>query len=309
MIICPIHENDCHLPAGSSEGGQFCSEPKLGLRGYPYDKNSKRLPPYLKADVLRARRAGIEVFHGQQPEPVKDSTGKIHDPLALSHAKSGETVFWDEQGRPHKASARIYISTRGGEYDPYYDDYSGGSFAPRRKLKDLKPEDLTDPATPEDVQSTFRHEMGHILDRNFSGSRSKQTPMGLAREIRAWQYAVEVSPDHTVSARMVTAGLTSHGYFEFRREALRHEVARMNSWDQEEALDRRVRQEIKDGILDEPTVRKSEAFAARVLKSLNNYGKILKKRGFTPKEYERLDRIYIPPSKLPKPGPGRGGII
>lgn len=319
MIIASIYElreeNDCHNPAGAA-GGQFCSKdhgPRSGLASYPHDKRSRSLPSYLKMDVLRARRAGIEVFHQQQPEPIRDARGKIMDPLAMSNARRGETFFYDENDRRTLApSGRIVITTRGGEFEPtetVYDPSDRFMSRPTRKPKELKPGDLTDPATPDDVTSTFRHEMGHILDQNFSGSKSKSTPAELARELRAWVYAVEASPDHTVSNRMVTDGLESHAYAVFRKQAILKEnpyLSRGYSFELEERLDRVFQNELRDRKpLDEASAAKASAFAARALKALNKYGNTLRRKGAGVPD-PPVPPHYIPKSLLPTPGPGRG---
>lgn len=314
MIICPIHEsNDCHLPAGSPQGGQFCSRSgHSGLGVYPFAKGSQRIPDFLKADVLRARRAGIEVFHAQQPEPVEDMSGDLHDPLARSHARRGQSNFSDEQYRMHRAPrGRIYITTRGGLFEPEREVWSDRyGYSARREKKTLTPETPFEKATPEDIISTFRHEMGHIFDDKFSPGKS--TPMELAREIRAWQYALEISPDHTVSMPMVRRGLLSHAYAAFRTETLldEHEKlfgGKINRWDRDEVGDRLFKDDVKKGAIDIAARRKAEQFTARVMRSLTNYGKVLRKRGIVrePDPWAQ-GHIWAKYRKIPLPGPGKG---
>lgn len=312
MIIASIYEgNDCHNPEGPG-GGQFCGKdhgPRSGLGAYPHAKHSKPLPSYLKQDVLRARRAGIEVHHMQQPEPVRDVRGKIHDPLALSNAKGGEARFEDDvAGFVTAPRGRIVIATRGGEFEPTEIDYSQNRFGGVRKKKSLTPADLTDPATPDDVTSTFRHEMGHILDQNFKGT--KNTPPELARELRAWTYAVEASPDHTVSARMVRNGLESHAYAAFRKQAILADpdyayLKRGYIYDQQDSLDRVFTEEVRNGKIDAASAAKADAFTARSLKALNKYGEVLRRKGVGVPE-PPIPTPYIPKSTRPVPGPGRG---
>jgi hypothetical protein len=314
MIIQPIHEsNDCHNPAGPG-GGRFCSDhgPRSGLAAYPRSKYSKPLPGYLKADVLRARRAGIDVHHAQQPEPVMDSLGNIVDPLAKSQAQGGESTIDDEViGFTKAPRGRILITTRGGEFEPTYNDYSLGAFSPRRKTKDLTPADLTDPATPDDVTSTFRHEMGHILDRNF-GRAGQTVPIELARELRAWVYAVEASPEHTVSQKMVRSGLESHAYSVFRKQEILKEnpwLQRGYSFELDERLENVFKQELRDKKpLSDPAAAKAQAFTDRAMKALNKYGEVLRKKGIGVPE-PPAPKPYIPENKLPTRGPGRSAFL
>lgn len=315
-FLVPLHEfNPCHNPEGTA-GGQFCSTrgSNPGLLNVPRPRGSKDLPDFLKADVLAARRAGIMVQHTQQPEPVQDVTGQLHDPLALSHARRGEETYWDEKGWKHVAPrGRIRISTRGGEFDPMETVYDS-SFSSRRREKTLTPEMLpeAEKATVEDIVSTFRHEVGHILDdKTWPGQGSGKIGQSLAREIRAWQYAVEATPDHRVSQRMVRNGLTSHAYSEFRKQAMLEDPTtpwfkRQGFTDREENLERAVQEEIRRGIINIEAHRKAEAFATRVQKSLTRYGDVLRKKGFV-----RVPTARTPwrpkPTILPGPG-GRGWI-
>ena len=327
----PIHEsNDCHLPAGSPEGGQFCSGgmflpvPPKGSVGVGTPEGSAELPDYLKGDVARAARAGIVTHHRQQPEPVKTTSGEIVDPLALSHAERGETTY-TVQGKgitfQRAPTGRIQITTRGGVYEPEYDAYesSGDFWNIRRKKKDLTPEDLPEDAkrSAEDVVSTFRHEMGHILrkagwpDRSFKAGTS--TPYTLASEINAWQYAVEISPNHEVSERMVRDGLMSHGYFEFRLRQLRTgELKRTPLYDFEEVGRRWIDGELKQGVVNIEAHRQAVAFTNKAARALKNYGAVLRKKGL---QFTVQRRPYIPKREHRKglhafePGPGGRGQV
>lgn len=307
-LTVPVHEsNDCHTPPGSPEGGQFCSD--TSLRHYPYEQGSQKIPAYLKRDVKLARQAGIAVYHHQQPEPVKDVTGAIHDPLAKSHAKGGAYTYFKDGAKYYSPTGRIFISTRGGVWEPTYQSYEnrGSFYHSVTKTKDLTPSDLLNPASIDDVVSTFRHEVGHLMDREFGGRKS--TPAELAREIRAWQYAVEASPDHKVSETMVRRGLMSHAYSVFRKQELAKEsyYSRLASWDRDEALERALNNEVKSKIVDGPTQFKARQFTARVLKSLRNYGAVLRKKGIV--RVPRAEAPWFPERKLPLPGPGRGGLL
>jgi hypothetical protein len=324
-FLVPIHEsNDCHTPAGSPEGGQFCatrgSHPPL--MAYPRPEGSEDIPDFLKADVAAAQRAGILVRHRRQPEPVADIAGVIHDPLALSHAQRGEQTFFstsfsgEGQGSTyHRAPrGRVQIVTRGGAFEPTTETW--GSYGPTgRKAKELTPEMLPAElrATVHDVQSTFRHEVGHIMDANFSGSKGGAIGPDLAREVRAWTYAVEISPDHTVSARMVRTGLMSHAYHSFRKAQILADpdyayVKRQGFMDQQETLERIVQGESKQGVVSIEAHRKAVAFATRVQRALEHYGTVLRKKGIV--RVPQPQDPYIPDAyKRLQPGPGRGGIL
>lgn len=310
--------NTCHAQAD----GKFCSGPggqrvSLGTRTYP--DNSVRLPEYLKADVLHAAKAGIVTYHHQQPEPVKDSTGKIHDPLALSHSNRSEEHYTDKKTgfRVTAHGGKVRIVTRGGEFVPHEDVYTG-SFNLTRRQKTMTPDMLTKPANRADVISTYRHEVGHIMDANFKGAKS--TPEVLAREIRAWTNAVEIAPNHRVSSRMVQSGLESHAYFELRRQHhLQNSMQSVSSWDRAERSARMVQNEMKDNHLDAPTLERARAMAQKVSASLARYGAVLRSKG-APAKTPKGPKPYI--SKRwkmgigsgadmyrPMPGPGRGGIL
>jgi hypothetical protein len=311
--------NDCHAPGGTPEGGQFCSTRGSlpGLRNYPRPEGSADIPDFLKQDVLNAVRAGIVVRHHQQPEPVMDLAGEIHDPLGLSHAHRGEETFFTGRGSytPLKGPrGRIRIVTRGGEFEPTYETW--GSYGPTgRKAKDLTPEMLPAElrATVHDVQSTFRHEVGHIMDDKTWPTKGAKYDIDLAREVRAWTYAVEISPDHTVSERMVRNGLMSHAYRSFRHaqiltgdEPAYAYVKRQNWLDQQETLDRITKNEAKTGVVNIEAHRKAVAFANRVLKALGNYGKVLRKKGIV--RVPQAKDPWFPNAeerRLMQPGPGQ----
>lgn len=273
--------NDCHSP----EDGKFCSK-EGSLRYYGRPEKSARIPEYLRDDVKRAARAGIGTFHHQQPEPVQDVTGKLHDPLAKSHANRNEYVFFDDAGVMHKKpGGKIFIATRGGDYEDKQDVWVGsghfGNF--RKEPKKFKPEDLpeADRATVQDIVSTYRHEMGHILNRDFRST--KKTPYELASEIAAWQYAVEITPGHEVSERMVRKGLESHAYSAFRHQYWLNSTTVKSAprYDQDDYANRLVQNEVKDGKVFPETVAEARAFTERVVKSLKNYGAALRKKGAT----------------------------
>ena len=293
--------NWCHNPEGA-KGGQFCSGEKVSLGAYPYEKGSVKIPSFLKADVLAARRAGISVMHTQQPEPVKDVAGEVHDPLALSHAKGGSDTWWDEKGFKHSSqTGRIRISTLGGEWVPTVDVY--GEYGPiGKKAKPTTPETPFEKASILDIVSTFRHEVGHLMDRNFRGSKSGSVSDVMGREVRAWVHAVEIAPDHEVSERMMRNGLNSHGYYEFRKQTLRKDPLwrRVASWDLDERLDRVIKNETE---VDAGDLAKAKAFTERVISSLKRYGAVLRKKGM----------VRVPSGREPwrpqptiRPGPGVG---
>lgn len=319
----PIHEsNDCHNPAGSPVGGRFCSAPGVApaegrgpLGIYPRPVDSVKIPAYLKDDVARAMRAGFVTYHQQQPEPIKDITGQIQDPLAMSHARGSEEQFKDVgTGMWVKARGKIRLMTRGGEFEPTYQTYSSQGFPTGYKKKELTPADLPPEAqaSPLDVISTFRHEVGHLIDDAWSSRATKSTPVTLGRELRAWIYAMEISPDHTLSEKMMRSGLTSHAYFEFRKKELWEARGnpRMNSWDREEWMEREVRAEMKDGMMHAATLAKAEAFATRGIRAIQNYGKVLKRKGLVripqPRDpfFPERNRLLVTPG----PG-GRPGVI
>jgi hypothetical protein len=303
--------NNCHNPEGAG-GGQFCStrgsNPKLMLYSRP--PGSKDLPDFLKADVVAARRAGIEVFHAQQPEPVMGLEGQIHDPLAMSHARGGESRFFDKLGSQQLSRrGRVYITTRGGEFEPereVWDDQYG--FRARKVKKDLTPEMLPEAlkATVLDVVSTFRHEVGHIMDDSHVGGKIGTE---LAREIRAWQYAMEATPDHRISQPMLRRGLESHAYTVFRKQALPKELSylsRTASWELDETLDRIIQNELRSGVINIEATRKAKAFADKTIRALDHYGTVLRKRGIV-RVPQPLDADYFgkygPKAKV-IPGPG-----
>ncbi len=307
--------NDCHSP----KDGKFCSGPGRSGHGpltyYPYPEDSVKIPGYLKKDVARAARAGIVTYHHQQPEPVRDTQGNIHDPLAKSHAKSGTEDFKDAKTKMRVAAptGKIRIVTRGGEFEPTYTEW--GEYGPSGiKRKELTPEMLERPASRGDVISTYRHEIGHLMDRNFSGGVS--TPEVLAREIRAWTHAVEIAPGHRVSQRMVLSGLESHAYYEFRRQHhLNSDYGKtVSSWDRDEWSARMVQQEIKSKTVDPETLAKAKAFARRASGALVRYGAVLRRKKIT-KDPPRpkVARWNFPGATYAKaatiPGPGRGGLI
>lgn len=298
--------NWCHNPEGA-KGGQFCSG-EDALSGYPQEKHSAPIPDYLKADVLAARRAGIAVMHTQQPEPVKDVAGEMHDPLALSHAKGGSYDWWDEKGMRHtSATGRIRISTRGGEWVPTVDVYGSSGWPVGKKDKPTTPDTPFEKASIEDVVSTFRHEIGHLMDRNFRGSKSGSTSDVMGREVRAWIAAVEMSPDHMVSERMVRNGLNSHAYYEFRKQELRKDplYRRVASWDLDERLDRVIKNETE---VHPETLAKAKAFTERVIKSLKRYGAVLRKKGMVRVPTARHP-WYPKPTVRPGPGAGSGRFL
>jgi hypothetical protein len=260
--------------------------------------------------VLAARRAGIEVMHTQQPEPIKDTTGAIHDPLALSHARGGSTHFRDSRtgGMAYAPTGRIRISTRGGEFQPTTTIW--GEYGPKgEKRKELTPDTPFEQATEDDVVSTFRHEVGHIMDKNFRGNKSGTISPNLGREVRAWVHAVEMAPDHKVSARMVRTGLTSHAYFEFRKQELRKDSmwSRVSSWDREERLEAAVQRETdKDPVAH----AKAVAFAAKVGTTLQRYGEVLRRRRPNMVRVPEADAPWFPPpERRVRAGPGRARFI
>lgn len=301
-----FEHNDCHNPPGPG-GGQFCSGP---LHTATYSKGSKSIPEHLKADVARAKASGIEVFHSQQPEPVVDVTGQTHDPLALSHAEHGEHPYWDAKtGLQYTGKGRVFLSTRGGEYDPFATKYEGEYLTPKRVRKTTSPEDLRDPATPADVEAVFRHEVGHILRRDFKSTA--KAPYELASEIVAWQHAIENSPNFRVKETWVRSGLLSHAYTAFRKQAIEKEWSgigfRGSSWDRDERLELRVKQESKEKFVDEDALRKARQFTYRVLKSFRRYGDVLRKRGGPARRPRSWRDDYTPKPRYPTPGgPGRG---
>jgi hypothetical protein len=273
----PLREqNNMHWPGGSSKGGQFA--PKTG--GGP--QGSVKLPAYLKNDVRAALNAGIHTFHNQQPEPVKDLSGKIHDPLAMSHADSNTRTWRDDKGFTHTSQGgKIYIVTRGGEYQPernVWQDKHG--WTTRKEKKELSPADLKHPASVNDIVSTFRHEMGHLLKDTFKGT--KKTPRELASEISAWQYAIEITPSHRVSNRMMATGLISHAYSVFRAEALRKgDLKRVASYDFDEVANRTIQSESQRGFMDPLAMQHARAFTTKALSALHAYGRVLTAKGLT----------------------------
>lgn len=310
--------NQCHNPAGPG-GGQFCSGtgkvPSIGRFARP--EGSVRIPDYLKADVERAARAGIVTYHHQQPEPVMDKHGNIHDPVALSHADPRSQEFRDVKtgftSRPQ--TGKIRIVTRGGEFVPdeeVWNDKYG--FNTTRRKKALTPEMLTTPATEEDVLSTYRHEVGHLMDPFIDKPSRGSTPAVLGKEIRAWIYAVEASPDHRVSQRMMKAGLDSHAYYEFRRQFYLTQAKefRISRYDQDEWAARQVEFEVKQKTVDPDTLAKSQRWAARAMRAINNYGAVLRKKGVgvrEPKYKGRPDWAWkYVDRRTVVPGPGRGTI-
>jgi len=180
----------------------------------------------------------------------------------------------------------------------------------------MTPDLLEHPANKADVLSTYRHEVGHLMDRNFKGGVS--TPEVLAREIRAWTHAVEIAPNHRVSQRMVLSGLESHAYFEMRRQE-HIKTYRGPSWDRDERTATMVNREIKDGVLDAPTLVRARAMAQKVSSSLRKYGEVLRRKGGKPREPKGKDpyigtrwRMGIGTGSdmyWPTPGPGGRGLL
>ena len=332
MRLIPASNNDsyfrefnpCHAPAGSPDGGQFCSQDAPSLRHYPRSQGSARIPEYLKADVLKARQAGIEVFHSQQPEPVVDTLGYRQDPLALSHAEHGEKQYWDAKtGLSYTGKGRVYISTRGGEYDPMRTSYekTSGFWNTKQVRKEMTPEDLKDPASAGDVQAVFRHEVGHLMRRDFNRG-AVSTPSELASEIVAWQHAIENSPNHQVEEKFMRKGLLSHAYAAFRRESIKKEFLQTgSSWDREERAEIMLRQEtsrrgnhpwVQGAQGSGPHIAAADKqralkFTARAMKALRNYGAVLRKRG-TAKVKKVRDPFGVPKRYPPYPTPGGPGL-
>lgn len=305
----PLHEyNQCHVPSGP-DGGQFCST--RGLKNYPRPRDSADLPDFLKDEVLLARQAGVATYHRQQPEPLMDIRGEIVDPLAYSNARRGEEVYYDKQGFKHVAPrGRIVITTRGGEFEPTEQVWSADGFPQGRRQKDLTPEMLPEKAkaTVEDIESTFRHELGHIMDDQTWGGGGK-IGVELAREIRAWQYAVAISPDHKVSQAMVRRGLESHAYSVFRKEALPAELTYLKHtprWDLDVTLERIVQNELRSGVINIEAHRKAVAFTNRTMKALDNYAAVLRKKGLV--RIPQASDPYFPARKV-HPGPGGRGWL
>jgi len=307
--------NPCHAP----ESGEFCSGSGRGpLSIHPYPKDSVKIPAYLKDDVARAARAGIVTTHRQQPEPVRDITGQIHDPLAMSNARRGEETYFDAKGSMNIAyTGRVHIVTRGGVFEP--EEQTWGKYGPSgRKTKEMTPDMLTNPASVHDIVSTYRHEVGHIMDDNFKGSKTATGP--LAREIRAWTYAVEIAPDHTVSERMVRSGLESHAYHEFRvQEHLNSPTGkRIARYDADEWATRQVQNESKNNFVDAPTAQRAQRLASRVVTSLARYGEVLRKKGvvripkgrapYFPKRW-KMGIGTGPDMYRPQSGPGGRGLL
>jgi hypothetical protein len=317
-FLIPLHEyNKCHDPGGTPEGGQFCSTPGSGsgLKNYPRPEGSKDIPDFLKQDVLNAARAGIVVRHHQQPEPVLDIAGVLHDPLALSHARGGTETF-ASKGVYGLIAPRgaIRIMTRGGEFEPTVEVWGSSGYPQGRKKKELTPEMLPAElrATVHDVQSTFRHEVGHLMDDESSWpKKGAKYDTEMQREVRAWVYAVEISPDHTVSERMVRNGLMSHAYGSFRKAQIltddEHRYVQRQGWmDQQETLERIVQNESKMGVVNIEAHRKAEAFTNRVLRALVNYGKVLTRKGIV--RVPQAKDPYFPLAdkrRLMQPGPGQ----
>lgn len=300
--------NWCHNPEGA-KGGQFCATgERVSLGNYPYEKHSVRIPDYLKADVLAARRAGINVVHVQQPEPVKDVAGEIHDPLALSHAKGSYDTWWDTKGFKHvSATGRILLSTRGGEWVPTVDVW--GSYGPiGKKDKPTTPDTPFEKASILDIVSTFRHEVGHLMDKKFRGNKSGTVSDVMGREVRAWTHAVEMSPDHIVSERMMRNGLNSHGYYEFRKQVLRKDPLwrRVASWELDERLDRVIKNETE---IDPASMAKAKAFTERVIGALKRYGAVLRKKGMVRVPSKEPTRWYGQDKIRPGPGIGSGRFL
>lgn len=299
----PVREfNDCHLPKGQPTGGRFCR------RGGGAEVDP---PLYLQEDVETARRMGIKPTFVQSPDPVRDMFGDVMDPLSRSNAQHGEVGWADEFGwyqRTPTGETRTVL--RGGEFDPY--EMRGGFWDSRREKKEVTPEDLTNPATPYDVASTFRHEIGHLLRTGFKAT--KATPEALASEIAAWQYAVEAAPNHTISHTMVRKGLMTHAYFEFRVASLLEQDPSLkryyNPFDFS-TIQRMVYREIDEKGLDPKIVAKAKAFTDRAIRSLDAYGAVLRKRG-TRKTTPRKpppSQAWAAQYRKVHPGPGGRGML
>jgi hypothetical protein len=317
--------NRCHVPAGSGKGGQFGDKTQCAIDMHPQRPDSVPLPGYLHSDVLMARRAGIMTTHMQQPEPVRDTTGRVFDPLMRTQFERGEFSFVDNKGFTHKLPVgEIRIWSRGGQYDPYdiiYDTW----FNQTKKPKELKPEDLPPEgrAGKEDVLSVYRHEVGHAITRYADNERpgikdlSKRTihpalvvagervTRDMANEVAAWQFAVAISPAHRVSAKMVHEGIASHAYAMYHAERTRQERAysQVPRYDQMEWLDRRLRNDPVDPEL----VAKAAAFADRATKVILRYGRRLRSRGLQMLPPSRPNP-YFDKTKRVIPGPGGVGI-
>lgn len=314
MILVPDSEslreyNSCHNPPGPG-GGQFCSKIDP-LRIYPQPRYSTEIPDYLRDEVAMAIRAGVVTYHNQQPEPVIDVAGNVVDPLARSYAEPGWKTFVGKQGFSHLAPrGSITITTRGGVWEPMETEYSPDGFPRGKRPKKTNPEMLTDDlkATVEDVESTFKHELGHIMDRSRVGGR---IGVELAREIRAWQYAIAITPDHRVSRTMVVRGLESHAYHVFRKAEVLADpetaflFSRVSTWDLDERLENFVQREYKEGTVREATKAKAKQFAARALKSLDRYAEVLRRKGIV-RVPQPVDPFF-PTNWRDKIRPGPGG--
>ncbi len=272
--------NHNHRPAGPG-GGQFDHSSGHGpLSVFSHSPHSARIPGYLKKDVAAAAMVGIETFHHQQPEPVRGIDGVIYDPLAKSHSNRSEGLHADVQGtNAYYHRARVFLSTRGGEFEPTYEEWNDKFGMNRtRKTKPYTPADLKDPASKADVLSTFRHEVGHIMNRDFKDT--KNTPHELASEITAWQYAVEMSPSHRISASMALSGLRNHAYGVFRGQTLiQTKLKDYPRYDYDKLIGIHLSAELDRGEIDPAAMTKAQHFADHVVKSLQNYGRVLRKRG------------------------------
>ncbi len=289
MRLCPDQEqshlveyNHNHRPAGPG-GGQFDHSSGHGpLSVFPHDPASLRIPGYLKKDVAAAALAGISVFHAQQPEPVRDMSGKMHDPLAKSHVSLSDGSTPDTNGIRAYHRARIALMTRGGEFEPeHVVSTDKWGFHQSRERKPYTPDDLKpeDRASRTDVLSTFRHEVGHFM-RQRTYRAGTNTPYQMANEITAWQYAVEMSPNHRVSEKMVRLGLMSHAYSVFRGEALaKGKLKGYSSWDMDKMVGINLHAELERGEIDHESMAKAKGMTDRVVTALQNYGRVLRKRG------------------------------
>lgn len=300
-----VETNWCHVPAGSSNGGQFCST-DVGHSFGRIPEGSAKIPAYLKDDVRRARAAGILTYHQQQPEPVRGTNGVLYDPIAMSSARRGSQLYTDTSGHTNFApTGRIVITTRGGVFEPersVWDDKYG--FRQRLEKKAFTPADLKThmQATPEDVVSTFRHEMGHLIRRDFRGT--KKTPDELASEISAWQYAVEIDPRHSISIPMAARGLQSHAYHVYRGETLANTIFKGSPrYRLDDLLSNALRGETER---DPVAWARAKVFTKRAITSLRNYGQVLTKRGLVRMPDNSPSASYFRRNILP--GPGARGL-
>ena len=83
-------------------------------------------------------------------------------------------------------------------------------------------------------------------------------------------------------------------------------MSRTASWDLDETLDRIIQNELRSGVINIEAHRQARAFADRTIKALDNYGKVLRKRGIV-RVPQPLDADYFgkygPKAKV-IPGPG-----